>query len=160
LFGRQEFYCPIQSELEFDSHLLVTYGLISHFLYEDQEAMPEDNHYGSDASPADVDEGEDRRVAHRFSCNMQTTGHILGPRGGNSWVATITNISATGIGLVHRCRVKPGTVLVIKLQGKSQKLSRPLPVRVMHATAQENDEWLLGCAFVRKISEEDLQSLF
>jgi hypothetical protein len=121
--------------------------------------MPQDNHVLTKDSQA-AREAEERRAAQRFTCNLQTTGHTLGPRGGNTWVATITNISSTGIGLIHRCRVKPGTVLVIKLQSNSQKLSRPLPVRVMHATPQENEEWLLGCAFVRKISEEDLQTLF
>ena len=117
-----------------------------------------DNHQDS-KQPATEPAVSDRRIAQRFPVKVQATGHILGPRGGNTWVATITNISATGIGLLHRCRVKPGTVLVIKLQGNNQRVSRPLPVRVMHATPQDNDEWLLGCAFVRKISEEELQTL-
>jgi hypothetical protein len=31
-------------------------------------------------------------------------------------------------------------------------------VRVMHATQQPGG-WLIGCAFVRRLSEEDLQTL-
>jgi hypothetical protein len=102
---------------------------------------------------------DDRRTAQRHALNLQTTGHVLGPRGALSWVAKITDISATGIGLVYGSRIKPGTVLVITLQGANQKLSRPIPVRVMRAVLQEDDSWLLGCAFVRKLNEEDLQAL-
>lgn len=120
--------------------------------------MTDSNHQFSQENAQEI-AGSDRRQATRYTCNVSATGHILGPRGGASWVATITNISATGIGLIHRAKVKPGTVFVIKLQSGNQKLSRPLPVRVMHASPIGNEEWLLGCAFVRKINEEDLQSL-
>ncbi|MFL5241503.1 MAG: PilZ domain-containing protein [Gemmataceae bacterium] len=120
--------------------------------------MPQDNHEAGKNAPSQA-EGIERRAAPRYECNLQTTGHVLGPKGGNAWVATITNISATGIALLHRGRIKPGTVLVITLQSNNHKLSRPMPVRVMHATAKENDQWLLGCAFVRKMNEEDLQTL-
>jgi hypothetical protein len=125
---------------------------------QDKEAMSQENDEVGKKVYSHSDEIE-RRGTPRFECNLQTTGHILGPRGGNTWVATVTNISATGIALLHRCRVKPGTVLVITLQSKSQKLSRPMPVRVMHATPKDDGHWLLGCAFVRKICEEDLQTL-
>jgi len=103
---------------------------------------------------------DDRRAATRYPLSLQTTGHVLGgPRGHVPWVAHISDISATGIGLVFNSRIKPGTVLVITLQGANQKLSRPIPVRVMHATAQDDKTWRLGCAFVRKVNEEDLQGL-
>jgi hypothetical protein len=75
------------------------------------------------------------------------------------WVAQITDISATGIGLLLNSSIKPGTVLVITLQGANQKLSRPIPVRVMHATRQDEKTWRLGCSFIRKVSEDDLHAL-
>ena len=102
---------------------------------------------------------DDRRGATRFPISLQTTGHVLGPRGNVPWVARITDISATGIGLIFSSRIKPGTVLVITLQGANHKLSRPIPVRVMHATFLPDKTWRLGCSFVRKVNEEDLQAL-
>jgi hypothetical protein len=102
---------------------------------------------------------DDRRAAQRYPLSLQTTGHILGPRGHVPWVAQITDISATGIGLTFTSRIKPGTVLVITLQSANHKLSRPIPIRVMHATPQDDKTWRLGCAFVRKVSEEDLHTL-
>jgi hypothetical protein len=102
---------------------------------------------------------DDRRAAPRYPLNLQTIGHVLGPRGHVPWVAQITDISATGIGLIFSSPIKAGTVLVITLQGANHKLSRPIPVRVMHATRQDDKTWRLGCAFVRKVNEEDLQGL-
>jgi len=102
---------------------------------------------------------DDRRGATRYPLSMQTTGHLLGPRGHVPWVAQITDISATGIGLLLNSSIKPGTVLVITLQGANQKLSRPIAVRVMHATRQDETSWRLGCSFVRKVNEEDLHAL-
>jgi hypothetical protein len=77
---------------------------------------------------------------------------------GESSAAKVHNISVTGISLILQRWIKPGTVLLIKLQTPSQRLSRPLPVRVMHAT-QQADGWLIGCAFVRRLRDEDLQTL-
>jgi hypothetical protein len=99
---------------------------------------------------------EDRRMAERFPCELQTTGHTLGPYGNVTWVAQITDISTTGIGLQFRSRVKLGTVLVITLRNASHALSRPLPVRVLRVTQLDEQTWQLGCAFIRKLKEEDL----
>jgi hypothetical protein len=101
----------------------------------------------------------ERRSAQRYPCNLLTTGHVLGPRGNISWVAKVVNISTHGVGLLYRSRVKPGTVLVITLQGANQKLSRPMPVRVMHVRQEGPETWLLGCEFVRRVNEEDLLAL-
>jgi hypothetical protein len=84
---------------------------------------------------------------------------VLGQGIGESWGATVHDISATGISLRVRCWIKPGTVLVIRLHGKTEKLSRPMPMRVMHATMQADGEWLVGGMFVRSLTEEDLREL-
>jgi hypothetical protein len=113
----------------------------------------------SEPEPASKLTEAERRAAQRFQCDLVTTGHVLGPRGNISWVAKVANISTHGVGLLYRSRVKPGTVLVITLQGANHKLSRPMPVRVMHVRQESPDTWLLGCAFVRKVNEEDLHAL-
>jgi hypothetical protein len=103
---------------------------------------------------------EDRRSAQRYTCELQATGHTLGPHGNVTWVAQITDISTIGIGLQFRSRVKLGTILVITLPGAaSQAMSRPLPVRVLRVTKQDDQTWHLGCTFIRKLKEEDLVAL-
>jgi hypothetical protein len=101
----------------------------------------------------------DRRGAERYSCALQPFWHIAGEEGADSLPAGVRNVSATGIGLLLDEPLKAGTVLVLSLQGSSRRLSRPLPVRVMHATAQPEGGWLVGCQFVRRLSGQDMAAL-
>jgi len=101
----------------------------------------------------------DRRDAERHPCTLQPFWHIAGANQVDAARATIRDVSATGIGLRVQQSVKPGTVLVITLQTQDQRFSRPLPVRVMHATRQAEGDWLVGCRFVRVLSVHDLRAL-
>jgi hypothetical protein len=101
----------------------------------------------------------DRRTAERYPCNLKPSWRSWGKPGGESWSAAINDISTTGISLLINYWMKPGTVLVIKLQNSNHRLTRPLPVRVMHATERADGEWLIGCAFVRRLSEPELQAI-
>jgi PilZ domain len=124
------------------------------------ETHPEsERDFTSISDEIELTDKAERRAAPRHSCNVTTEGYELGPYGNNSWIAMVKNISAVGVALVVRHRIKPGTVLVIKLQSGNLHISRPLPVRVMNIHEYSEDSWLIGCAFVRKIREEDLQSL-
>jgi hypothetical protein len=101
----------------------------------------------------------DRRGAARHACDGQPFWRIAGEGLPETSVAGVRDVSATGIGLCVKQPLKPGTVFVLTLQADRQRLSRPLPVRVMHATPQADGGWLLGCQFVRRLSDPDLQAL-
>lgn len=111
------------------------------------------------AKPSKEEEQRERRASVRYPCNLQPSWRELGSNRGFSRIGKVHDISAAGIGLVVERLIKPGTVLVVHLQTIDQRLTRPLPMRVMHATAQPEGTWLVGCEFVRKLSNEDLQSL-
>jgi hypothetical protein len=101
----------------------------------------------------------DRRGAARYSCDGQPFWRLAGPCSADSSLAGVRDVSTTGIGLCSKERLKPGIVFVLTLQGRDQRLSRPLPVRVMHSTRQEDGDWLVGCQFVRRLTEQDLHAL-
>jgi hypothetical protein len=101
----------------------------------------------------------ERRRAARHRCDLQPSWRILGKSSGESWGASVHDLSATGISLRVRCWIKPGTVLVVRLHGKGERFSRPLPMRVMHATARGEGEWLIGGIFVRALHEEEVRLL-
>lgn len=101
----------------------------------------------------------ERRRAERYPCSLQPFWRVEGQEQADAPPAQIQNISATGIGLRIGQPLKAGTVLVIKLQSADRRLSRPLPARVMHATPQAEGDWLVGCQFVRKLSDEDMQAV-
>jgi hypothetical protein len=101
----------------------------------------------------------ERRGDERFSpeppsiCRIVSEGQEEGLR------ASIRNLSASGIGLFVNHALKPGNVLILNLQTGDQRLARPLPVRVMHSSPLEQGKWLVGCLFVRRLSEPELQLL-
>jgi hypothetical protein len=120
--------------------------------------MPEQN----DSLAAKLDSTSttlERRGRERYPCDLEPSWRILGKPSGESWGARVHDLSATGLSLRIRCWIKPGTVLVVRLHGRGQRLSRPLPLRVMHATAQEDGEWLVGGVFVRPLHEEELRQM-
>jgi hypothetical protein len=100
----------------------------------------------------------DRRGADRHACAAQPFWRVVGEGPFEASLGRIRDVSTTGIGLCVQEPLKPGTVFVLILQ-TPKRLSRPLPVRVMHATRQEDGDWLVGCQFVRRLSEQDLQAL-
>ena len=75
------------------------------------------------------------------------------------WPARVRDLSSGSIGLVLTCRFEPGTLLVIELEKKTQSLTHTLVGRVVHATAQTNGGWMIGCTLANKIAEDDLQAL-
>jgi hypothetical protein len=101
----------------------------------------------------------ERRGAERYPCDLQPSWRVLGRASGESRSGLVHDISMTGISLRMRCWMKPGTVLMVRLHGSTEKLSRPMPMRIMHATAQPDGDWLVGGMFVRPLTEEDLRHI-
>ena len=101
----------------------------------------------------------ERRRAERYPCDLQPSWRVLGRPSGESWSGLVHDISMTGISLRVPCWMKPGTVLMVRMHGSTEKLSRPMPMRVMHATAQPDGEWVIGGMFVRPLTDEDLRHL-
>jgi hypothetical protein len=98
----------------------------------------------------------DRREAPRRPCRLPT---LVGGDANAGDAATVKDVSAKGVGLVLDRPLKLGAVVVIQLQSASLRLSRPMPVRVLHARQQEDGRWLHGCVFLRQLREEDLEEL-
>jgi hypothetical protein len=119
--------------------------------------MNDEMYFPESGEPAAIH--EERRRAERFPCSLQPFWQVEGQEQVESPPTRIENISSTGIGLRVDDPLKPGVVLVIKLQSTDRRLSRPLPARVMHATPQPEGDWLVGCQFVRRLSDEDMQAL-
>jgi PilZ domain len=100
----------------------------------------------------------ERRAWVRFpssqqaSCRpMSLTTEELG------WQGEIRDVSQGGIALVLSRRFEPGAVLMVELSSKAGESGRQI-VRVVHATPETNGRWIVGCAFVNTLSEEELQA--
>src|SRR5216683_2926684 len=67
------------------------------------------------------------------------------------------DISVAGIGFVLHRRFDPGTLLTVDLERPKRDSWGTLQARVMRSTPQLNGHWMLGCALVPALSEEELQ---
>jgi hypothetical protein len=75
------------------------------------------------------------------------------------WPARVRDLSAGGVGLSLERRFEPGTILLIELATGQDEPSFVAPVKVIHATADGDGHWILGCAFTRPLDEEQVQAL-
>jgi len=102
--------------------------------------------------------GAECRVWERHGCDMQAACQSVANRSSNDlmWPATIRNISRGGVGLVVDRRFERGTGLFIECQTKKAECVGPYMARVVHATSRPDGIWLLGCSFVRPLTDEQL----
>jgi hypothetical protein len=101
--------------------------------------------------------GTDRRAWVRFRSDQDIACQTEETNSG--WLGKVQNISPGGIALALRRRFEPGTVLIVELATEADAPLR-LSVRVIHATQERNDRWIIGCAFASPLSQHELQSLF
>ncbi len=102
--------------------------------------------------------GAERRVRVRYPTDRES----LCQRGEGRldhawWLARVVDISSTGIGIILRQKFPSGTLLTIELQNSSGDLSRTLQTKVVHTTTHPEGGWVLGCAFVNPLTEDDLK---
>lgn len=99
------------------------------------------------------------RVSERHACDVHTSCQppSFGSGAEEKWDGTIRNISTGGISLVLSRRFERGAGLAIELPGPAQ--SATVLARVIHVKPQPDGGWMLGCAFVSPLSDEELRSL-
>jgi hypothetical protein len=117
----------------------------------------------SDDDVFPIDQAEatlfDRRGATRHPCPGQSLWRLVGEDPAAVPLARIRDVSDTGIGLCVREPLPPGAVFVLIPPGQTPPLPRPLTLRVVHATPLAEGDWLVGCQFVRRLTDQDLQAL-
>lgn len=104
-------------------------------------------------------EDNDGRAWVRFPTEVESYFHPVIAAEHAPRRAKIVNISAGGVALVAEQEFEHGTLLHLEFRGAD---GQPLPsrnARVVHATSKAKDDWLLGCTFVRELSDADLQAL-
>jgi hypothetical protein len=101
------------------------------------------------------------RVHERYSCDVKTSCQPPTVWGSQElhWQAEIRNIAQGGLALVLRRRFEKGTGLAVELPGPDAKMTSTVLVRVVRVTPQPDGFWLLGCAFVSDLSEEEVRAL-
>jgi PilZ domain len=107
------------------------------------------------AGQATIDE---RRASVRFPCDLETSCQPIAERTGDAWPARVLDLSAGGVALELSRRFERGAMLSVRLESPDGETSRTLFVRVVHATAQLDGSWRLGCALAGELGQEELQA--
>jgi PilZ domain len=105
----------------------------------------------------------EQRQAVRYACilaavdvtGQQTFMPVLMP----GWPIRVLNISTHGIGIHAGDQLDEGTLLTIRLYGRSDQPSAPRQARIVHATQQADGTWIAGAAFIEPIGDDELQML-
>jgi hypothetical protein len=96
----------------------------------------------------------------RCRCDLNSYCRRLGIRNIGSWMGTAQDISSKGVSLLLNGRIARGVFLDLSLQrADGQTSSKSFVVRVRRASAQPDGTWLIGCNFINRITEDDLQAL-
>jgi hypothetical protein len=103
--------------------------------------------------------GAERRAVVRYPSRQGGNCHAIGGDSEVRWSAKIQDISEGGVALLLRRRFEPGTVLTVDLRGSGEPLARRLLVRVVRVQLHSHRRWLMGCAFARRLSSDEVQSL-
>jgi hypothetical protein len=69
------------------------------------------------------------------------------------------SISVHGLALCLNREIEPGTVVSVQLLTPAGWSADALAARVVHATAQADGSWLVGCAWVHPPSADELRDL-
>jgi len=102
---------------------------------------------------------KNKRATVRYRCAPATPGRLILPEGQEYQRAWVLTLSRGGVGLHVARKLEPGTLLVIQLKGNASGKSYELAAQVAHVTPQLGDEWLIGCAILRPLTEQDLDDL-
>jgi PilZ domain len=105
------------------------------------------------ARPAD-----ERRAAPRFACGQDRPGHLIVAGGADPRWARPRDVSVCGIGLLLAQPFAPGTTLTIQLRSRPEDARRPLTAGVVRTEPQADGSWLVGCAFDKPLTAEELRA--
>jgi hypothetical protein len=116
----------------------------------------------AEALPPGVEAADQRlelRATVRYSSGGTTPCKTLAGWRGNTWEATIRDISQQGIGLILSRRFEPGVILVVEMPRPMEASTHLILARVVRVVEQDSGGWLVGCALVNPLTGEELRAL-
>jgi c-di-GMP-binding flagellar brake protein YcgR len=102
----------------------------------------------------------DKRGWVRFPCQTQVFVQKVRAREKPPQATELVDISANGLGVrtAHTARV--GELLTVEFRGQDDRVLLSTLASVVRVTDRVDGQHLLGCNFIRELSEEELNTLF
>lgn len=102
--------------------------------------------------------GDGRRWV-RTPCNVHVECEAVRGPARHRQPARVLDISASGCGLGVAAPVEVGALLSLRLTGAGGRAPVAMLALVVRVSPQPAGEWVLGCTFLRDLSDEELRSL-
>jgi hypothetical protein len=100
-----------------------------------------------------------RRASVRYQCGPATPGRIMVAEAQEWQRAWVIDLSLDGVGLLLNRDLEPGTDLVVALKSGTANKTFELAARVCHTARQPDGDWLIGCEFATRLTDDDLDCL-
>lgn len=97
----------------------------------------------------------ERRHTVRHAVKIEALSRPLEGQDSIWWGATVRDVSQTGLGLSVCFPFRAGTYLAVDLQMRGGA-SRTMLTRVVYARDQADGTWHVGCEFMKRLSESDM----
>ena len=97
----------------------------------------------------------DQRTSVRKVCRIEATSRPLEVDGEICWGGTVRDISKGGLNLALCFPFRPGTYLAVDVQTAAGD-TRTLVTRVVHVHDNADGTWVLGCEFLKPLSDSDV----
>ena len=97
----------------------------------------------------------EKRACPRFSSHVKTYCQSIKGEDDLFWSVQVAELSRQGAKVITHRRFEPGTVLRIGLIREKAGVLMARAIRV--SPCPEND-WVIGCAFPKKLEEDELRS--
>lgn len=104
-------------------------------------------------------EKRDQRSWVRFPCPFQATFQVVRGTETVNQSAQVVDIAPTGIGLQVLEPLEVGTLISIEMCGREPAQPLTVLASVVRSREQPGDEWMLGCTFIRELTEAELRTL-
>jgi hypothetical protein len=100
----------------------------------------------------------ERRAAVRFTSRRRASCDPISARG-FAYPVRIRDVSTHGIGLIADRRFERKTLLIVEVRGGDPDIRSPIVARVVHVSALPARNWLIGCEFLSKLSDAEVQAI-
>lgn len=113
-----------------------------------------------DSNMANAQTPQDRRVWVRYPGTPETPTYAVSQQDDIIiWKARIRDLSVGGVCLLLNGSFPVGSIVDIEFRNATTKETRTLSAKVVRVTCKDDINWELGCAFVRELNEEEVNTL-
>jgi hypothetical protein len=101
----------------------------------------------------------ERRREVRYDISPGRAAILVGNIQGDPFPARVRNISTGGICLMSNTPHEPGSILDVNLCNLNRNAVRHVQVQVLYQMEHPSGDWMVGGAFARKLTGEELRGL-